>query len=57
MQGQKFLRADLAYISYYALHSELPDSKDTLAEALMDKDVFTKREWRDAEDLVDSERL
>ena len=57
MQGQKFLRADLVYISYYALDSELPDSKDTLADLLMDKDVFTRREWRDAEDLVNSERM
>lgn len=57
MLGQKFLRADLVYISYYALDSELPDGENTLADVLMDKDVFTKREWRDAEDLVSSDRL
>ena len=57
MLGQKFLRADLVYISYYALHSELPDGEDTLADLLMDKDVFTKREWRDAKDMVTSDRL
>lgn len=57
LQGQKFLRADLVYISYYALDSYLPDSRDTLGDLLMDKDVFTKREWRDATGLVDSERL
>ena len=57
LQTVKFLRADLVYISYYALDSELPDSRDTLADLLIEKEVFSKRDWRDAEKLVTSDRL
>lgn len=57
LQTEKFLRADLVYISYYALSAELPDSRDTLADLLMDKGVFGRQDWRDAEDLVSSDRL
>ena len=57
LQVEKFLRADLVYISYYALDTELADGEQTLAEKLMDQDVFTKRAWRNAEELVTSRRL
>jgi len=57
LQTVKFLRADLVYISYYALDSELPDSRDTLADLLMEKDVFSKRDWREAQDLVSGDRI
>ena len=57
LQVEKFLRADLVYISYYALDTELADGEQTLAEKLMDQDVFTKRAWRDAGELVTSRRL
>lgn len=57
LQTEKFLRADLVYISYYGLYAQLPDSRDTLADALMDKGVFGMREWRNAERLVTSGRL
>lgn len=57
LQVEKFLRADLVYISYYALDTELAESRQTLAEKLMDRDVFTKRMWRDAEELVTSRRI
>ena len=57
LQVEKFLRADLVYISYYALDTELADGEQTLAEKLMDQDVFTKRDWRDAGELVTSRRL
>ncbi len=57
LRTEKFLRADLVYISYYALYAELPDSRDTLADVLMDKGVFRRGDWRDAEDLVTSGRL
>ena len=57
LQTVKFLRADLVYISYYALDSELPDGRDTLADLLMEKEVFSRRDWRDAKDLVESDRL
>lgn len=57
LQMEKFLRADLVYISYYALDTELADGEQTLAEKLMDQNVFTKREWREAVELVTSDRL
>lgn len=56
LQADKFLRADLVYISYYALDTELANGDQTLAEALMDKGVFTKRMLRDATELVSSKR-
>ena len=51
-----FTRAELVYISYYALHAELPDG-DTLAERLQDQAVFTAKEWKDAKKLVTTERF
>ena len=57
MQTQKFLRADLVYISYYALEARLSDREETLAEVLMEKDVFSRRDWMDAQDLVIGNRL
>lgn len=57
LRAEKFLRADLVYISYYALEAELPDSRDTLADLLMDKGVFERRDWRNAENMVPSGRL
>ena len=46
-QGQ-FLRAHLVYISYAALNAPLAGEGDTLADGLMDMDIFTAREWRQA---------
>ena len=57
LQQDKFLRAELVYISYYALEAELSDGSQTLGDLLCDKGVFTKREYRDAEDMVTSWRL
>ena len=57
LQMEKFLRADLVYISYYALYAQLPDSWNTLADVLMDKGVFSMSAWRNAERLVTSSRL
>ena len=57
LHAEKFLRADLVCISYYALETELANGEETLAERLMDQDVFTKRAWREARDLVSSDRL
>ena len=57
LQMEKFRRADLVYISYYALYAQLPDSWNTLADALMDKGVFSMSAWRNAERLVTSSRL
>ena len=57
LQSATFLRAQLVYISYYALESDLPDGGRSLADRLMDLGVFTRDEWRDSWKLVKSERL
>lgn len=57
LQTEKFLRADLVYISYYALDSELPGGGDTLADLLIEKGVFTRSQWRTGAKMVDSDRL
>ena len=57
LQRETFLRAQLVYISYYALEAELPSGEETLADRLMDLDVFTRSEWRSARELVSTERL
>lgn len=54
---ERFLRADLVYISYYALEADLPDGTQSLGQLLMDKGVFTRRAWREAAELVTSWRL
>lgn len=51
-----FTRAEMVYISYYALFAELPDG-DTLAESLQDKDVFTAKEWKSAKAAVETGRF
>ena len=51
-----FTRAELVYISYYALHAELPDG-DTLADRWQDQEVFTAKEWKAAKKLVTTERF
>ena len=56
LQSGTFLRADLAYISYYALEANVAGSRETLGEALMDKGVFTRREADQAAELVTSFR-
>ena len=56
LRTDRFLRADLVYVSYYALEAELPDGRQTLADTLMDKNVFTLRDWWNASALVKSGR-
>ena len=56
LQGGTFLRADLAYISYYALDAAVSGSRQTLGDTLMDKGVFTVREKQAADALVTSGR-
>lgn len=55
LQGGTFLRADLAYVSYYALVPRCP-AQATLGDTLMDKGVFTVREKQAADALVTSGR-
>ena len=57
LQTVKFLRADLVYLSYYALDADLPDGTMTLGDLLEEKGVFTSKEWKDAHKLVTSERM
>ena len=57
LEAVTFLRADLVYISYYALGSELADEPQTLAEALIEKGVFTKQIWRSVQKDVGSDRF
>lgn len=57
LKVEKFLRADLVYISYYALESVLPDGGQTLGDLLQIKGVFTDSDWRAARELVTSQRL
>ena len=57
LQSAAFLRAQLVYISYYALEADLPDGSQSLADHLMDLGVFTRDEWRGSWKLVKSERL
>ena len=54
---QFFLRADLVYISYYALDACVADSDDTLRDVLLDRGVFSKSDSRKAGELVTSNRL
>lgn len=57
LQTDPFLRAELVYISYYALDAWMPDGSQTLADVLMDKGVFDYDARSDAEDLVTGWRL
>ena len=52
LQSAAFLRAQLVYISYYALEADLPDGSQSLADYLMDLGVFTRDEWRGSWKLV-----
>lgn len=52
LQTDPFLRAELAYVSYYALDAALSGSSQTLRAALMDKGVFTPAESAAAAALV-----
>ena len=57
LQLEKFLRADLVYVSYYALETYLPDGERTLGDMLQDKGVFTSSEWSAASNMVSEWRI
>ena len=44
LQSNTFLRADLVYVSYFALDALMADTGRTLRDTLMDKGVFTSAE-------------
>lgn len=52
--GQPFLRGDIALISAAALDMELKDSDETLADKLIREGVFTKRQYADIPDMMES---
>ena len=52
-----FLRADLAYLSYYTLDTLLADGRQTLAESLIERGAFSLRDWEDASAQVTGWRL
>lgn len=52
LQAGTFLRADLVYISYYALDALLPDGTSTLQGQLQEKGVFTQADWNSARAMV-----
>ena len=56
LQDGTFLRADLAYVSYYALDAAMAGSGQTLREMLQDKGVFTAREAAEAAAMISSGR-
>lgn len=57
LQADKFLRAELVYISYYALDAALPGENRTLGDLLCEKGVFTGLERADAAAMVSGRRL
>ena len=57
LQSSTFLRADLVYVSYYALDAHVADSSDTLRDVLIDRGVFSSSASRKALELVGSDRM
>ena len=57
LEGGGFLRADLVYMSYYALDAKTADGKGTLADRLTAQNVFTPTAYRAAKAQVKSDRL
>ena len=57
LQADPFLRAELVYISYYALETWMPDGSRTLSDVLMEKGVFDKSTLKAANKLVSGWRL
>lgn len=57
LRSGTFLRADLVYISYYALEAPLAGGGPTLAETLISKGIFTRWEQDAAAGMVTSWRL
>lgn len=56
LRSGTFLRADLVYISYYALDAAVSGSGMTLGSVLLSKGVFTQQEWSAARAMVTGSR-
>ena len=52
LERDPFLRAELVYISYYALETPVSGTGRTLGEHLMDKGIFTQWERDTAPSVV-----
>lgn len=52
LESDSFLRAELVYISYYALDAQVSGMNQTLGERLMEKGVFTQWERDNAPSVV-----
>lgn len=57
MSGGTFLRADLVYLSWYALRSPMASQSETLDGVLRERGVYTGAEYRSASAMIPSERL
>ena len=58
LEQGSFLRADLVYLSFYALQAALPSGDGTvLADQLMEQDVFSYRDYQAALTYVTSDRI
>jgi hypothetical protein len=57
LKSAKFLRADLVYVSYYAMNAVVSDGSGTLRDALIGKGVFTAAESASAQASVSSTRI
>lgn len=57
LEKDPFHRAELVYLSFYALCASMPSGTETLASTLISKGVFTSGAWRSAQRMVSSERL
>ena len=56
LQTTSFLRADLVYVSYYALDAQLSGDTRTLRDTLLQRGVFTAAQSQTAADMVTSQR-
>ena len=57
LQRDPFLRAELVYLSYYALDARMAATGIPLADALEEKGVFTRSEYETARALVSGSRI
>lgn len=56
LKAGTFLRADLVYVSYYALDTPMAQGGQTLRDVLLERGVFTAAESREADRMVPSAR-
>lgn len=57
LQSGTFLRAQLVYVSYYALSAPMSSGTQTLQQKLIDAGVFTEADLSAARAMVNSQRL